>query len=165
MPSCLSSRALKVFQTANERQPYAFDLTDDFANLWEAGRNFAAAATIRPLKDQSTGLEYVSSGGVSGKREPRWPNQVGGTATDGTITWTAQALSTDSLKWRISTIVWTADAGITASDQVDTDAASLQEARIYASGGESGTTYMIRGLVTADPDSSLHECLLEVGID
>jgi hypothetical protein len=143
---------LKVCQGASERQDYAFNWTHEFSKRWEPVFPYATAAHIRPSSlERSTGLEYVSSGGVSGPEEPAWPTVEGGTVVDGSITWTAAAISNSSLRHRISgTSVWTADAGITLEDEVTTDAPGLQESRIWVEGGTSGQVSTNLCVVTTD---------------
>jgi hypothetical protein len=53
---------------------------------WTATTAFAAGAVVTPVTP--TGHTYSSSGGTSGAAEPAWPTTVGGTVTDGSITWT-----------------------------------------------------------------------------
>jgi hypothetical protein len=161
VPKCL--QVLKVCKTAGERQDYAFDLTAEFSKLWEADHPYAAAAVVRP--SVGTGLEYVSSGGQSnGEIEPEWPTPAGETVEDGSITWTAQALSALGLKHHIVDCTWTAPDGITASDQVETDDPGLQEIRIWVSGGTVGESYVITALVETNL-GALFECRLIVSIE
>lgn len=133
---------LERCQGANERRDYGFDLTENLIRKWRADTGFAASVAVRPstLKKR-TGLQYVSSGGQSGAREPAWPTEIGETVTDGTITWTAEAYSTDSLEDTLATADWTAPAGLTIDGEDTSQTAALQQAAAFASGGTEGTTY------------------------
>jgi hypothetical protein len=149
MAECIQT--LEVCQTAREKQDYAFNLTPDFAIVWQADR--PAPAVVRAIAESGkpgTGLEYASSGGqTNGKKEPSWPTELAAEPiADGSAMWTAQALSFASLKHRIASVAWDVVAGITLSDQVETDLPGLQEVRITVSGGTAGTTYTCPGLIT-----------------
>lgn len=151
MARCLP--LLKACQGADARLDYAFNLTHEFANKWAPNFPFDADVAIRPsLEIKGTGFEYVSSGGVSsGLEEPIWPEVSGGTVTDGSITWTARAISNESLKQRISgSASWTADTGLTLDSQEEIDSPARQEVRIWVSGGLSGQTYRNFFEVTTD---------------
>lgn len=57
--------------------------------LWQANHAFAVNSRIMPTS--GIGVQFFSAaGGTSGATEPVWPQSVGATVTDGTITWTAQ---------------------------------------------------------------------------
>jgi hypothetical protein len=143
---------LKVCQGAAEKQDYAFNLTREFARLWEADKPYSAGQAVRPNEIPGTGFEYESAGGVSnGAAEPAWPST--GAVQDGSIFWTTQAISNDGLKHRIVTVDWTAPDPVVASDQVEVDEPGLQEVRIWLSGGVAGETYDIEGEVTTDQDA------------
>jgi hypothetical protein len=114
------SRVFSSCILAGETLPFEFDWTQEFASYWAAGGSFPQFSAIRPVS-VTTGLEYVSSGGQAGEEEPTWPTTIGGTVEDGSITWTAQALSNSSLRERISTASWPAVTGFTISDETTTD--------------------------------------------
>jgi hypothetical protein len=144
---------LKACQGAGERQDYAFNLTREFANLWEADAPYASSDKVRPNSLPGTGFEYSSSGGVSnGAAEPAWP--ATGTVVDGSITWTTGAITNDSLRHRIVSVEWSSDSDVPTSDQVETDDPALQEVRIWVGpGGTVGETYLIEGEITTDQDA------------
>lgn len=150
MARCI--QILKACQSVDSVLDYAFNLTDEFANVWGPDLPFAAAVAVRPTGKtrKTTGFEYSSSGGQSnGTVEPAWPIVNAGTVADGSIaTWTAQVLSNTSLEHRIDTCVWSAPAGITVTDEIVTETPGLQEVRLTVSGGTAGTTYTISGLIT-----------------
>jgi hypothetical protein len=156
----------KVCKAAAERLDYAFNWTHEFANRWQADYPFAAATAVRPsTKDGATGFEYVSSGGVSGTEEPVWPTTLGATVEDGSLTWTAAAISNTSLRHRIvAPSAWTAATGLTLDDEADTDSPALQESRIWAEGGTEGETYRNFVEVTTD-QGAIYEGELQVKIE
>lgn len=168
MAKCIET--LKVCQGADERQDYAFNVTDELATRWQANRAYLSGQIVRP--NTGTGFEYVattpdSSGGLSnGEAEPNWPKVVGGTVVDGSITWTAQLPSFDGLRDRIDTVVWESDSepsDLVLSDQVEQDLPGLQEARIWVSGGTVGEVYNCRALITTESGAK-YECRLEVSV-
>lgn len=117
--SC-KTRVFSSCLIAGETLPFQFDWTPEFAVYWAAVSSFPALSVARPLTG-GTGLEYLSGGGQSGEDEPTWPDTIGGTVDDGSITWTAQALSNASLRERISTATWPAVTGFTISSVTVTD--------------------------------------------
>lgn len=117
--SC-KSRVFSSCMLAGETLPFEFDWTHEFSVFWAAAGYFPALSVVRPVTG-ITGLEYVSSGGQAGEEEPTWPTTIGGTVEDGSITWTAQALSNSSLRERISTATWPAVTGFTISAEATTD--------------------------------------------
>jgi hypothetical protein len=67
-----------------------FEWLPGVANYWEAGRQYGSSDVVRPLVP--TGFAYeAGAAGQSGFRTPRWPETLGGTVVDGSITWTAVA--------------------------------------------------------------------------
>jgi hypothetical protein len=66
------------------------------ANFWVANEQFEVSEIVRP-PGRPTGFAYQASGGTSGAREPAWPRRLGGTVTDGSVTWTAIAAGVNGL--------------------------------------------------------------------
>ena len=169
MAKCIET--LKVCQGADERQDYAFNVTDEFSLRWQANRAYQTGQVVRPNQRAGTGFEYLAAtdagGGMSsGDQEPTWPKVVGGTVVDGSITWTCQLPTYDSLRERIDSVVWDEDPEIddlVLSDQVEQDIPGLQEARIWVSGGTLGNVYNCRALITTE-SGAIYECRLEVTI-
>lgn len=111
------------------------DFEHALRNKWKPGTNFAATTCIRPTKPD--GYQYESAGGVSGAREPRWGSA---TVSDGSITWTRQAISTTSLRTTLSGVpTWDADAGITVSDE----GVDGQKAKAKIAGGTDQQDYTV----------------------
>lgn len=130
--SC-KSRVFSACLLAGEALPFQFNWTRELANLWAADTGFAALAVVRPrAAERQTGFEYASSGGQTGPEEPQWPTTLGGTVQDGSITWTAQALSNGSLRERIADVDWPAvtDFTITPALFVDEPGRQLSAAQI-----------------------------------
>lgn len=56
---------------------------------WAGTHVYAANALVTPLTGNSGGYSYQTSGGTSGGSQPSpWNQTVGGTSSDGTLTWT-----------------------------------------------------------------------------
>jgi len=144
MANCVIT--LKACQSPDELYDYAFNLTDQFSNAWQTNYPFALGAILRP---GIYGVEYISSGGVSnGEVEPEWPDDAGETIEDGSVTWTAQAVSAAGLNEQIDTVDWSAPADLTISDPTEIRQVALQEARIWVTGGVVGSKYRVTGLLT-----------------
>lgn len=136
-------------QRVGERYDYAFNWTLELSRKRQPNTPYGAGTCVRPaLAEQGTGLEYESSGGVSDGRANarlRWPRELGGTLVDGSITWTAVALSTASLEDQIDTSTWTSPSAITVDDEDITQTAGLQQTAAFvdSQAGEAGQTYEI----------------------
>lgn len=131
---------------------------------------YAAGVAVRPNTRAQTGLEYVSSGGVSRgisarqpieKAEPQWP--MTGTVPDGSIIWTPREISFDSLEERIVSEQWDWPDGITVEPQPHHDEAAMQVSSARFSGGTRGRVYDVSVLVTTT--QQVHEGTLRVTID
>jgi hypothetical protein len=163
-----------VCKTAAETKLWGFDYAgfdadagswNFLARVWAPGTGYAASTTVRPTKP--TGWQYVSSGGHSGKTEPRWPTAAAGTVTDGSITWTAEAVSNDSLWATVDSSAWdvgpNSPAGITVGGEalVNTDGSQIATAQV--SGGTVDELYEVTNTVTLS-DGSIEESMLLVKI-
>jgi len=157
--TCLVSRACK---NTGDIVPWGFDFTGYLTNEWSEGTVFLVGDVIRPA--DSTGYEYISSGGQSGSSEPRWPRTLASTVTDGSITWTAQAISNDSLRTTIDTSVWFAptDISISVEQVYDTDGMQMTSALI--GGGVAGESYDVLNTVTFD-DGSVEVSIIRVSVE
>ncbi len=132
------------------------------ARVWAAGGVYADDVCVRP--SLPTGLQYRSGGGNAGSTEPRWPRTVGGTVTDGTITWTAEAISNDSLLATISSSAWAeSDIAITLDDETLVNTNGQQVAAVMVAGGAVGETYEVSNSVTLS-DGSIEESVLKVTV-
>lgn len=122
---------------------YGIDWTAFLAKHWQQGTSYAANDRVRPRTP--TGFEYeATTAGQSAAREPRWPTTLADTVADGSVIWTARALSTASLRTTVSTSSWTADSGVTLSGAV----VDGQLATTLVAGGTSGNRYSVLNRVT-----------------
>jgi hypothetical protein len=118
-----------------------FDWHDYIARLPERGRAYSQGTKVRLPRSRSKGFQYeVTTGGVTGNQEPRWPEALNATVTDGSVVWTAKAIDANSLRTTISSNQAPAVSGITVGAvSVDDHVYS-----VLVSGGTSGTTYDIK---------------------
>lgn len=146
MAKCLETR--KACQHLDARLAYGFNWTAAFARHWQADFPFALNVAIRPAGAPS-GFQYSSSGGQSGADEPPWPTVIAQAVIDGPITWTAEAIDTDSLADTIVSDSWAASvpAGLTVQADAPFNTAGLQRTSAILSGGVAGTTYVIENTV------------------
>lgn len=147
MTECIAT--IKACQGSQSRLDYAFDLTERFSIARKPNYPFANDACVRPVEG-GTGRQYRSSGGVTNGDdfEPEWPPEDGGTVNDGSLTWTGEDITFDSLRYRIDEVEWTPPDGITLSDESIIDQAAMQEVRVTVAGGTAGRKYRIVGVVT-----------------
>lgn len=128
-----------------DKVPVQFDWHDYLANQWVRGGEFQTGERIRGSRATSTGFEYeATTGGVSGRVRPVFPTTVGLTVRDGSIVWTARAITTASLRATILTSLFPAVDGLTLSNQSDADLVHT----IYVAGGISWSTYEVPNRVT-----------------
>lgn len=146
MTECIATQ--RVCQGPLSVLDYAFDLTAKFSIPRLPNFPYAAGAHVRPIID-GTGWQYQSSGGVTNGDdfEPDWPTEDGGTVEDGSLTWTAEAITYDSLRYRIDSVTWTAPDGITLTNEQVIDQPAMQEVRVTVAGGAAGQKYRIVGVV------------------
>ena len=128
-----------------DKVPVQFDWHDYLASQWQPGAGYGFGARVRGSRLQSTGFEYeATTGGVSGRRRPNFPSLLGATVIDGSVTWTARAISTASLRATILTSAFTTVAGITLSNESNDDLVYT----VYAEDGVSGQRYPIQHRIT-----------------
>lgn len=133
----------RTCKTAGETKPWTFDYGRKFlSRFWSPGTYYAEGVALRP--HTPTGFQYVSSGGYSGAREPRWADDV----EDGSITWTEVAIDNDSLIATIVSSVWTAPGGITVGTDSFVNTNGDQKASAQVSGGSVGVSYEVKNIVT-----------------
>lgn len=159
---CESTIVGTVCLNVGEKEPREINLTEVCARTWQAGRVYAAATRIRPAAKPS-GFEYQATAGQSGSREPKWPTVAEATITDGSITWTAKAISNASLSRTIVTAVWSAPTGITLSSEVTTNTDGAQRVLAYIQGDTAGT-YEVTATVTFS-DGSVESYVLTVTVE
>lgn len=161
----------KVCKTEGETKPWGFDYAGYdqdsgtwgfLSRVWAPGAVYGTDETVRP--SLPTGLQYVSTAGQSGAFEPRWPTTIGGTVTDGSITWTAEAISNDSLLTTISSSDWLADdSDLTVDGEVLVNTSGAQVATVHVSGGVTGNEYEVTNTIIL-ADGSVEESRLLVTV-
>lgn len=128
-----------------DKVPVQFDWHDLLANQWVRGAQQETGVRIRGSRQLSTGLEYeATTGGYSGRVRPIFPTTAGLTVRDGSVIWTARAMSNASLRATIVSSTFPAVDGLTFTDQSNVDLVHT----IYVSGGVDGSTYMVTNRVT-----------------
>lgn len=138
---------------AGEKAPFAFNWTVQLARKWLANTPYALDVKVRPSTEAlQTGFEYSSSGGQSsGAFEPRWPTRLGGTVKDGSVTWTAVALSVDSLLETIASSDWEVPTGLVGSNEATTNTPGMQGTEIVIADGTPAEVYeVVNEIVTSD---------------
>jgi hypothetical protein len=100
--SCDTPEAAKVWPEAKDPDDtldYGINFERECARKWEPWTDFLAGQSIRVYgPGNASGFEFEpSTPGRSGGTPPRWPTLLGGTVNDGSIVWTARALSSASL--------------------------------------------------------------------
>lgn len=134
---------VQALRTRLQKDPSAeLDYTADFrrhcTRYRDPDTDYALNTRVQPRSP--TGLQYnASTGGRTGAREPRWPTTVGGTVTDGSVVWTAEAISSGSLKRTLSTATWSATTGVTVGTPTNTSIDST----VLIAGGVDGQTYEV----------------------
>jgi len=145
----------KVCKTAAETKLWGFDYVRDpetgalafLARGWRPGQVYPADTVVLPNLKFS-GLQFKGTGGQSGVREPVWPTVDGATVVDGSITWTAESLSDDSLTSYIDYSDWDADTGITVQEYELVNTGGVQRTSALVSGGVPGKKYEVRNTIT-----------------
>lgn len=129
-----------------DKVPVQFDWHDFLANDWQPGRAYASLGErIRPVRGLATGFEYeVTTTGVSGNRRPIFPTTAGATVRSGSVTFTARAMSSASLRATISSSSFPAVSGVTLSDQSNDDLVYTT----YVAGGSNGSSYEVKHQIT-----------------
>jgi len=142
---------LKRCQSVDARLQYGFDWTREFSRRWVRDHPFDLGIVIRP-ETIPTGYEYISSGGQTGAEEPLFKITAGSTTRDGSLVWTAQAYTGDSLMDQILSDTWTASdpTGLTVEAQSPINSAGLQQTSVILSEGVAGVTYVVENEVVTD---------------
>lgn len=126
-------------QDVEDVQLYRASFEWSLARVRKPGTDYALGVRVRsPIP---TGFEYeATTAGRSGGRSFRWPEVLAGTVADGSVIWTAREISTASLESTVSSVIWSADSGITLTP----GALVGQLATATLEGGEPGRTYEVR---------------------
>lgn len=130
----------------NEVVKLTFNFERVLETIWQPAKEYDATDYVRPTRANGFEYEATHSGTAqSGVREPKWPTTAGNTVTDGSVTWTARAFSTNATD-TISTRTVTADSGLT----VDSSAIDARTVTATISGGTAPGMYdVVCQIVTA----------------
>lgn len=119
-----------------ETLDYAADFTGHCVRFREPDTAYAQNVIVQPKR--GTGLQYkATTAGVTGTDEPRWPTTAAQTVTDGSVVWTAEAVTTGSQIRTLSSAAWTASSGITVGSPSTLGTRSV----VLVSGGTDGQDY------------------------
>ena len=166
MASCYALK--KDCKREGERLDWAFNWTHELARKWRPDVPYALDVALRPTDPNGqTGLEYVSSGGQTGSEEPAWPTASGETVVSGTITFTAQPISTDSLEDQIASSTWASTEPSIVVDGDDSSVtAGLQETSAFVAGGVVRRTHdIVNTVTTSSSPARIFEGVLRLKID
>ena len=142
----------KKCQHVEARLDYPFDWTRQFSRRWQRDYSYGMGIAVRP-EGEPTGFEYLcTSSGRTGAEEPAWPRVLGGTVVDGSLTWTAQAISFDSLMERIASDSWTpgTPTGLLVEPEEPIDEPGLQKTSVVCSLGVDGELYVVENEVVTN---------------
>jgi len=95
---------------------YGIDWTIWLAQRWAPAAEVQAAYCIRPYP--ANGFEFIcTKAGQSGADLPEWPLKAGATVIDGSVIWTAQETTSDSLLTTVQSATWQAQDLLIATGQ------------------------------------------------
>jgi hypothetical protein len=127
-------------------RPYTIDFKAWLRSYWIAGRAYNTGDFVRPPSISGFAFQ-AGAAGEAGVTEPAWPRTLGGTAVDGSITWTAVAPGINAVD-AIASVAWSQinppDSSLVISAPVNTN----EEATATFAGGTSGNVYRIQCAVT-----------------
>jgi hypothetical protein len=134
-PECIG--IIERSQDPSEKLDYTVDFEHALTRFRLPDANYSAGVKVR--SQLAPGFQFSSSGGHTSNKEPRWPTAIGGTVQDGSITWTAEALTTASLTSTVSgTPAWTVD---NAAITIGSPSIVGQAGTAFLSGGQDGQTF------------------------
>jgi len=137
----------EVCKTPGEIRDYSIRWTNETFNFWASGEQYSLADRVRP--SVANGYEYqCSQAGQTAQSteetdaEPIWPTTLGGAVTDGSVIWTAVAISTTGLRKTIASSTWTVeDESIEVEDSTFVSTAGKQSTSVKISGGDDGEVW------------------------
>jgi hypothetical protein len=145
---------------------YAVNFESECARKWSKWTDFAQGVRIRVYNaTNAPGFEFeATTGGRSGGRPPAFhtADAAGETVSEGSIVWTARALSSDSLiRTIVGTPAWVADSGVTVANQAIGGMVAVAD----ISGGTDGQDYSVTVTATmSDGNDVVKVCILPVRI-
>jgi hypothetical protein len=126
------------------------DLYDMCAAKWLPNRDFTS--TQRVLPRTPTGFEYeATTGGRTTGREPKWPTTLDGTVKDGSVTWTARAVTT-ATTFELTGLEKSSDGGLTISGEAVSNRCRILATYAGLAEGEEATavfTFTLNGQARA----------------
>lgn len=102
----------------DEVVPFELDLEGDIIRSWQGGKVYVLGERVRPGSPNGFEYECTTAGQTKrlrGIKEPSWPTTIGQTVVDGSVVWTARALSGNSLARTISGVTYEPPTGVTLS--------------------------------------------------
>ena len=104
-----------VTKNADESIKVRLNLFNQCANFWRDNEIYESGEYIRP--NRANGYSYeCTTAGTSGSGEPKWPQTIGATKTDGSVTWTCRAASSNGINAITSPTASSDPTGLTISD-------------------------------------------------
>lgn len=145
-----------IEKTESEIIRLEFEFARALDRVWRPGREYSLSDFIRP--SQPNGFEYEATvAGQTNLREPQWPRSAGLTQSDGSVTWTARAPSTNS-RDTIQSVAAQNPSGITFGTPTFTG--TLVEVLVSGgtySGDDHPTCYLCSVEVTTDQGELIEE--------
>ena len=127
---------LEFEKDPGETLEYEADFEEHCARYRKPNTDYSTNTIVLPRA--ATGFQYkATTGGRTAKGEPRWPLTAAATVVDGSVTWTAEAITTGSLVRTLSSAAWSADTGITLAGA----STSGTKSNVLISGGTEGQDY------------------------
>lgn len=127
-------------QRVGDTLTWFFDFAGETYRYREPGRVYATNDVVRP--HIANGYEYKATtggqtrGSADVPRTPTWPTS--GTVTDGSVVWSAQAISTDGLSRTVTSKAVTTDTGLTAVSSAIVNQAGRQGITVQLEAASAG---------------------------
>jgi hypothetical protein len=124
-------------QDPQDELDYTADFRAHCVRYREPGVDYNLGTAVEPVS--ATGFQYRATvAGRTAAKEPRWPTTAGQTVRDGSVVWTCEAPTGDSIERTIANAQWTG-SGLTISTPTNSPTAS----RAFISGGILGQSYTV----------------------
>lgn len=155
---------VQLTQRAGSVRQRVIDVSLQAVPFWQPNVFVAANGVMRPTDLNTTGFTFKNGAtpGQTGPIEPAWPKVSGGTTTDGSITWTAQAPPATGEDTVVSAS-WTQQSPPDGALTIATQTTSSLTASAYIGGGTSGQTYRVLAAVTM-ASGAVYPVLLVISI-
>lgn len=143
-----------------------FDWSAECAKVRASGEVYEAGECVRPAV--ATGFELKCTvAGQTADAEPdyRLATAEGETLQDGSVTWTLQKTSEESLRKTITNSAWAVDpSGLTLSGADTLSTGGEEKTSVYTSGGTADETYRVTNTVTFS-DGSIGVAAYDVTVE